>query len=62
MKGMLFCLKSKGFDYYKLLSGGHDAMISKPQELSDIFQKLKYQHNLAVSQTTKAKFQNLIVI
>ena len=37
---MLFCLKSKGFDYYKLLSGGHDAMISKPKELSDIFQKL----------------------
>jgi pimeloyl-ACP methyl ester carboxylesterase len=32
--------KSKGFDYYKLLSGGHDAMISKPKELSDIFQKL----------------------
>lgn len=32
--------KSKGFGYYKLLSGGHDAMVSKPKELGNIFLKL----------------------
>jgi pimeloyl-ACP methyl ester carboxylesterase len=31
--------RSKGFGYYKLLSGGHDAMISKPKELRDILLK-----------------------
>lgn len=31
--------KSKGFGYHKFLSGGHDAMISKPKELRDILLK-----------------------
>jgi hypothetical protein len=32
--------RSKGFGYYKLLSGGHDAMITKPVELAQIFKAL----------------------
>lgn len=29
-----------GFGFYKLLSGGHDAMVTKPKELVDIFSAL----------------------
>ena len=32
--------KGKGYGYYKLLSGGHDAMVSKPIELNNILLKL----------------------
>lgn len=32
--------KGKGFKSYKLLSGGHDAMITKPNELGEIFLSL----------------------
>lgn len=32
--------KRQGFRYYKLLSGGHDAMISQPNELSQILLEL----------------------
>ena len=32
--------RSKGFGYYRLLSGGHDAMVSKPIELNNIFLEL----------------------
>lgn len=32
--------KRQGFQYYKLLTGGHDAMITKPVELAQIFDSM----------------------